>query len=689
MANARVAMVGAMRMRGSSMDIKLSLLVAGLSLIAGCFAGEAGVEAIGTEGDDTGGSGTSGPSAPSTTGVDESGNGDGGSTAGPQGEGDTGDAGCDLDCGEGGACDFDDLGEPVCTCFDGYAPYGLRCLPCTPTDGVFDVDVPSVAVTATFTLGGEPFPPSIYERGRILLRDPATGDEIVLGDTHDGSGEVSVMPGTYALHYAWVDGDNVVPANRGAKLATVEIPNTGSHDLVVDVPVVELAGSFTFNGAEPPGSQYENGRVVLVSEASGDEVPLGDTRDGEYRVKVIPGSYSLRYRAKVAEDIAPINRDAHIGDVYVDGSTASQTFDVDVPVTTLSGAFTIDGAAAPPSIYENGRIVLRNASTGDEVELGQTRDGSYSVPVVTGSYQLIYQRLQGGQEVPVNRAALLDEVAIEGQAQGLDVDVVTAVVTGVITVDGGVPPSNPGDDGLLLLRNLDTGDEALLGNTANASYTQRVVRGAYDVYYRQETSSGGVPVNTNAFLQAVDVQGGASLDIDVPMVTVSADVTVGGQAPPSSVYDDGVLYLKNPETGDSVLLGNTRLAALQRPVVPGTYDVLYVVEAAGPTMPINARSRLTTVDVEATTALEIDIPVAVLQGGITVGGEAPPQSAYNRAVLLLHDVATNDVVYLGGTESGGFARTLTAGTYVLVYQVLATTGLLPANTNAGLACLEL
>jgi hypothetical protein len=106
-------------------------------------------------------------------------------------------------------------------------------------------------------------------------------------------------------------------------------------------------------------------------------------------------------------------------------------------------------------------------------------------------------------------------------------------------------------------------------------------------------------------------------------------------------------------------------------------------------MPINASSHLTTVDVGPATALAIDIPAAVVQGIIKVDDAPPPQSIYNKAVLLLHDVATDDVVYLGSVEAGSFARTLTAGTYVVVYQALATTGLLPANTNAGLACLEL
>jgi hypothetical protein len=667
------------------MDVKLSMVVVGCCALTGCFDGDTGsLEDVG--GTDPTGLGSEGPEA-AGTGLDDTsdGNDEGGTSGEPPGSDP-----CDFDCGEGGSCEIDDVGAPSCACAEGYAAFGLRCLPCTPTRGAFDVDVPSVEVTATFLLGGESFPDSVYERGRILLRDPATGDEVVLGDTRDGEGEATVVPGAYEVVYVHLDGETIVPVNQGATVATLSVPDTGTHALVVDVPVVELSGSLTFNGGPPPDSTYENGTLVLVNAASGDEVPLGDTRHGEYRVNVIPGSYRVHYRRKQAETLAPINHDARLaGELVVGGASGSQTHDIDVEVTTISGAIRIDGDVPPASVYENGRIVLRNTDTGDEVEVGQTRDGSYQAPVVAGPYEVFYERLQGGQLVPVNRSALLAEVAAVGPAHALDVDIDTAVVTGTITVAGQVPPADPGDDGLVYLRNPATGDEALLGNTANAAYSQRVVLGDYDVYYRQETSSGGVPVNTNAFVQAASVRGGASLDVDVPMVTVSATVTVGGQAPPESVYDDGVLYLRNAETGDSVLLGNTRLAALERPVVPGSYDVHYVVEAAGPTMPINARSRLATVDVGPATALDIDIPVAVLQGAVTVAGQPPPQSAYERAALLLQDVATSDVLYLGAVESGGFARTLTSGTYILVYQSLLTTTLLPANTKAGLACIEL
>lgn len=688
-------------MRVSSIDIGLSTAVLGLSLLSGCsFDGASGPDAP-VDTDEASGTGPLGTGEGANTGgVDETGGSgeDEGDTTGtePPSDPDSGTDGsplCEVDCGEGGQCALDEDDTPYCACEDGYAAYGLRCLPCTQTDGSYPIDVPSVTVIATFALDGEEFPDSIYERGRIVLRDPASGDEVPLGDTRDGSGEATVVPGSYEVYYAWTNGSDHVPANRGARLATVEIGDDEedqAFDLPVTVSMVDLRGNITFNGAAPPNSQYENGTLALVDAATGDEVPLGDTRDGSFHVKVIPGSYRVHYRRKVAESLAPVNTNAGFQTVVVAEGEPEQTIDLDVPVAILSGAITLDGQTPPNSIYENGRIVLRNTATDEEVVLGETIDGQYEVPVVEGQYQVIYQRRQGGQQVPINRAALLGELAVGRGAQVHDVDVVTAVVTGNITVEGQDPPSDPGDDGLVLLRNPETGDEALLGNTAVGSYTQRVVQGTYDVYYRQETSSGGVPVNTNArLMSAVPIQGGAGLDVDVPMVTVSADITVGGQAPPDSVYDDGVIYLRNAQTGDSVLLGNTRLAALERPVVPGTYDVLYVVEAAGPTMPINAQSRLGTVEVGPTTTLEVDIPVAVLQGPITVNGEAPVASIYNRAALTLHDVATDDVVYLGPTDVGAFARTITAGTYVLVYRMLTSTGLVPANTNAGLACIEL
>ncbi|MEM9457867.1 MAG: hypothetical protein AAGF11_27050 [Myxococcota bacterium] len=625
--------------------------------------------------------------AGSSAGLDESGDGTGGEDSGqPE------NWPCEIDCGEGGVCEWDDDGAPYCVCVEGYAAYGLRCLPCSASDGQFDVDIPRVAVSAEFLLGGEPFVSSIYEHAAIVLVDPATHDRIELGNTADGGtvAPVAVIPGTYEVHYARLGGGLRVPANTSAKVDTVSIPDTESFTLVVDVPAVELEGRFTINGAPPPTGQYENGALVLLDPATGDEVDLGDTRDGEYRAMVVPGLYHVHYRRRLATNQAPLNADARvISTVEIFAADDPQLLDVDVPVTTLAGALTLDGATPPDGTYENGRILLRDRLTGDRIVLGQTRDGAYEAPLVPGDYEVIYERMLGGQQVPVNRAAVLQQVTLQAGEQSLDIDIATAVISGGLTVAGAPAPADPGDDGVIVLRNPDTGDEATLGNTAEGTYTRRVVQGDYDVYYRQQTSSGGVPANTNAPLGNITVSGGATFDVDVPMVTVSASVTVRGQPPPDSAYDDGLLYLRDPKTGDSVLLGNTRRITLERPVVPGTYELHYVVEAAGPTMPVNARSRLDTLEIGPTTELVVDIPVVDLQGEITVAGELPPQTQYDRAALSLYDVATADPIYLGAIDSGVVRRSLTAGTYVITYRSLLSNGLVPANLNAGLGCIEL
>ena len=654
----------------------------------GCSGGIEADPSRGSTGDDFGSTGGELDPQPGTGVLDETGSLD---ESGSEGE-DTAPPACELDCGEGGFCEYDDDDAPTCTCVEGYAAYGLRCLPCAPTTGELQLDIPRVQVVPHLWLNGEPFPASLYEHGDIVLRDPATGDEIELASTRRDPplDPVPVLPGNYEVHYQRRNGGQLVPANRSVRLSTVSIPAAGPFDLEVDVAATELSGRFTLAGAPPPSGLYENGAVVLRNRATGDEVPLGDTRDGDYRQVVVPGTYDVHYRRRLAETVAPRNRNARVGVVVVEppGDTGEQQLDIDIGVTTLTGDITLDGAPPPRGLYENGRLILRDLATGDETELGHTAEGSFALPVASGEYEVIYRRLIG-ELVPINRAAVVQTVALQPGAQQLDVDIPTGIVTGSITIDGAVPPSDPDNDGVIVLRNAATGDEAVLGSTADGSYDQRVVLGRYDVYYRQQSSSGGVPVNTNARLLTVELRGGAVLDVNVPMVTLGATVTVDGQLPPDDAYDDGLLYLRDLETGDSVLLGNTRQADLSRPVVPGTYELHYVVEAAGAVMPINAQSRLDVIEVGPGTQLDVDIPVVELQAQVTLAGAAPPMALYERAELRLHDTSTDDVVYLGPIETGELHQSLTTGTYVLAYHAIISNGLTPVNSNAGLACIEL
>ena len=66
--------------------------------------------------------------------------------------------------------------------------------------------------------------------------------------------------------------------------------------------------------------------------------------------------------------------------------------------------------------------------------------------------------------------------------------------------------------------------------------------------------------------------------IAVPM---SGALSFGGAPPPSSVYDDGRVFLRSADGEDSVMLGNTHEGSYATMVVPGSYELFYVQEAGG------------------------------------------------------------------------------------------------------------
>lgn len=66
----------------------------------------------------------------------------------------------------------------------------------------------------------------------------------------------------------------------------------------IDVPrPTTVAGALTVSGTTPPTTAVEWGRVLLRDRVTGDEVPLGNARDGEYSTRVAPGKYDIHYRS--------------------------------------------------------------------------------------------------------------------------------------------------------------------------------------------------------------------------------------------------------------------------------------------------------------------------------------------------------------------------------------------------------
>lgn len=679
-------------MFGLSRSIKYSTLTV-LVVAAGCGSGEFGGDgasgALDTDGNDTGA--TANPSTDGATGDSGGGATGGGATTG----GDTGDAvpegACaDVACGAGACVEVD--GVPACDCDAGYADIGLQCAACDVVQGNYQVDMVAVGVRGAIKINGNVPPTSQYEDGNLLLRNRGTGDTVSLGSTRDDLFEVNAVAGRYDLVYSREDGGSQVPVNSRAVLDTIDIaPDLDS--LIIDIDMVGLTGVFTIDGAPPPVSQYETGAIVLVNPATGDEVMLGQTRDQTYAVHMIPGVYEIHYRRTQGGEEVPLNGDAVLGVAEIMNlqGEIEPILDVDIQTIAATGMITVNEVAPPTSQYDDGNLVLRDLETSDEVVIGNTRDGSYQARLVAASYEVFYRAedaLGGG--VPVNENALLGTVSLTTPTP-TDIDIPMVFAGGQFTLDGQAPPASVYDSGVVALVDSFTDDRAVLGSTHSGTFLVPVVAGIYDVEYGVTNTTGLMPANTHGLVATqLLLEIDSDTNVDIETIDVSGVVTLNGQPPPGSEYEDGRLFLRSAETDDHVLLGSTHDGAFSRLVVPGVYAVHYGLENGGEDVPINGDEPvLLAVDVAATNQVDVSIAASLLAGSTVVNGAPAPGSAADTGDIVLRSVSTADEFVLGSTHAGSFAEWVTAGTYVVEYRATNPGALMPLNVHAGLACIEI
>ncbi|MFO0632458.1 MAG: hypothetical protein U0168_06375 [Nannocystaceae bacterium] len=512
-----------------------------------------------------------------------------------------------ADCGPRGSCTVREDGTAACSCASGQVAAGLTCLECAPVAGEYDVEVGSVDARVILTLGGAPLPAQELESATIELLNPGSGERVLLGTTDTGDLSARVVPARYHVLWRWRAGEGV-PGNTQAIIGNLDATDTGVAE--IDLSPVTISGAFSFDQADAAGLESEYGRVWLRNVGTGDEVLLGETRFGSYTQVVLPGTYEIHYEGIAGQDIAPRNRRASVGSMVIlvdDGP--SQVFDIDVKTVAIAGSYQLDGGPTPGVDVENARISLRDPATGDEFVLGETRFGSYSARVVPGQYDVVYEGLSLGTMMPINLRGALG--SLDTDEPSATIAIASATISGSFSVDGVPTPADANDDGVVQLRSAD-GGVAVLGNTALGSYERVVLAGSYDVHYVQDTAGELLPLNTDAAVGKLDTADGV-VDIDIPTVLVDGVITIGAGAPPDSDYDDGWIYLRDAQTGDSVLLANTRSGGYAALVVPGTYQVVYAVETAGGQVPINTEGvLLDTVQIDADQNLDIDVPVSAL-----------------------------------------------------------------------------
>jgi hypothetical protein len=341
-----------------------------------------------------------------------------------------------------------------------------------------------------------------------------------------------------------------------------------------------------------------------------------------------------------------------------------RSHDVDIPSATLTGALTVRGAPASPD--PNTRLLLRNGAS-DLVEI-PFAGATYSVRLAPGTYDVFFSATGPTAIAPANRFGRLygGIVIAPDDTTVLDVDVPETVLSGVITVNGA--PLAPEDAVGLSLRNA-TGDLVPLATASNGPYAARVMPGTFDLYYTSAAAAGttgAAPLNQLARIATGVVIPSApatTLNVDVPAVTVSGGIAIGGV--PAGPTNRGKVFLKGAD-GDVVRIAVANVASYSARVVPGTYDLIFTgTEDAYSVTNQNTRVRAgVVVAATGTTVLDVHVPSATVEGVLRIDGAEP--EATDAAHLVLRDAA-GDYAQIPWNMDGRYSVHVVPGTYDLFY----------------------
>lgn len=461
-------------------------------------------------------------------------------------------------------------------------------------DGVttLDIDVPMTTVAGAITVNGAAVAPG--DAVSLSLRNGA-GDAAPIASDSTGSYRARVIPGTFDLYFtsgAAAEG-SLTPRNQRARLATgVVISGAGSVTtrLDVDVPSAPVSGAITFNGV--PASAATGGNLLLRN-ATGDAFTLTAADNVAYAARVVPGTYDL-YFAGTDGVFAIANQNARLASGIAVTAAGTTALDIDVPWATVEGTVHFNGSVAGES--DAAHLTLRN-SAGDNAAVLWDADGTYSVRLLPGRYDLFYsQGLTPGGAGPANHLARLrsDVLVGAGGVTRLDIDVASTTVSGALNING--EPAGAGNSGIVSLRDA-AGDRVDIANTANPTFSARVVPGTYDVYYTRTATPTNTmtlaPANHAARLHSDVVVAPGSpkvFDIDIPSTMVTGRLTVNGV--PAGPGDYGTLMLRSA-AGDYAPFASTNADSYSAHLIPGTYDLYFShADSAGDGTPMNSLVRL-------------------------------------------------------------------------------------------------
>lgn len=353
------------------------------------------------------------------------------------------------------------------------------------------LNVPSVIQPFAFRHNGAAFPSTEFDRGDLVLRRGAR-EEVVAGSSHEGGATIRVIPGSYDVHWRHVVGANV-PNNQDTRIGRGLLANGMLR--VIDVPSLEVSGTFLVNGQPTPQSEFENARISLVGKEDGDTLVLGQTRNGGYAKRLVPGVYGIVYESLTGETTMPANPRAMLAAAWRVENSPERT--IDIPAGTAKGDLLWNGDQFPSSEFNSGQIyAMPAAADWHPVPLGRTHHGGFDRVLIPGRYHAAYAHVVGSV-LPQNTFATfgpLRRVPEDEVTWALDVS------SGPLEVSyfhNGAPLPQGGAQNARV--HLARGPNYLrLYDSIEGTRTLEAIEGRFDLYYEFR---GGPDLPRNAFMR--------------------------------------------------------------------------------------------------------------------------------------------------------------------------------------------
>ena len=516
-----------------------------------------------------------------------------------------------------------------------------------------EVDVPSVEITGDLLIDGVPTPASAGEAALFSLAEFPSGEVFGIGAANaQAFGPLRELPGSYGPTYEFSFTSGALPENTQGPIGPA-IPIDGSAPVDLDVPTALVTFDLTLNGAPFPVAPGEVADILVRRREGGAAFAIGTADQSPLVVRLIEGSYDVIYAWREGS-LLPRNEHA----VVAEAVTVSRDglLSIDVPAFSHRISPLHNGAPFPLSAAARGRIELRDFSTGDRIDMGDTSAPMPARMLIPGTYDATYTRLAGGGITPANALGVVAEdlsiqpPASPGQLSITIVDVISYAVTRDVTLDGAPFPLSQVETGRIVLVG-EHGDEIDFGATHEDAPTRQVVPGRYDVYYRRQQGWTAAPGNTNARIASgYRIDGDEALSIDVQTVQLSFDFLVNGAPFPLSQLEQGRFTLVGSQPGDAIDLGETIDAAPTRRVIAGSYDVVYDWIAGSVLVPRNNdHPVLEDVSLAVDQTLVVDVPIRTIVPTFLLDGTAFPADPTQAGEIVLRS-ASGGRISLGTTN---------------------------------------